>query len=56
MAKVHTRYCGLLVRGSHVEKYKVMGVTSWLMPAGWRPMLQTELHVKPVTWYITAVM
>ena len=20
MAKVHTRYCGLLVRGSHVEK------------------------------------
>jgi hypothetical protein len=38
MAKVHIRYCGLLVRGSHVAKYNVMGVTSWFMPAGWRPM------------------
>jgi len=37
MAKVHIRYCGLLVRGSHAKKYKVMGVTSWYMPAGWDP-------------------
>jgi len=34
MAKVHTLYCGLLVRGSHVEKYKMIGVTSWFMPGG----------------------
>ena len=36
MAKVHTRYCGLLVCGSHVEEFKVTDVTSWFMPAGSR--------------------
>jgi hypothetical protein len=38
MGKVHTRYCGLLVRRSHAQKYRVMGVTSWFMPTGWRPI------------------
>ena len=38
MAKVHARYCGLLVRGSHVEEFKVVCVTSWFMTAGWIPM------------------
>jgi hypothetical protein len=39
MTKVHTHYCGLLVCWSRVEKYKVVCVTSWFMPAGWRLML-----------------
>ena len=37
MTRVHTRYCGLLVRGLHVEKQKVICVTSCIMPAGCRP-------------------
>jgi len=32
-------------------KIKVMSVTSWFMPSGWRPRPLTKLHVKPVTWY-----
>jgi hypothetical protein len=38
MAKVQTHYCWLLVRGLHVEKYKVVGVTSWIIPMGWSHM------------------
>jgi hypothetical protein len=42
MALFLISYCGLLVCGAHVEKYKVMSITIWFMPAGWGPHAVNE--------------